>query len=126
MPLFQFIGAAIGASVVISVTSLIWPRVTREPRPEALSRVREVVMQTQMGQGVAQVLGVADETVAMPIDVNSAVSHTATYVIDSVTKSAQRAVTSRLIESIAKQFNELSEEDKASFRAQICVPPQTP
>ncbi len=126
MPLFQFIGAAIGASVAISVTSLVWPRVTREPRPEALSRVREVVMQTQVGQGVAQVLGVADEAVVQPLDVNSAVTSGATYIIDSVTKSAQHAVTARLIESVAKQFNELSEEDKASFRAQICVPPPNP
>lgn len=126
MPLFQFIGAAIGASVAISVTSLVWPRVTREPRPEALSRVREVVMQTQVGQGVAQVLGVADEAVVQPLDVNSAVTSGATYVINSVTRSAQHAVTARLIESVAKQFNELSEEDKASFRAQICVPPPTP
>lgn len=83
-------------------------------------------MQTQVGQGVAQVLGVADEAVVQPLDVNSAVTSGATYVIDSVTRSAQHAVTARLIESVAKQFNELSEEDKASFRAQICVPPPTP
>lgn len=126
MPLFQFIGATIGASVVISVMSLAWPRVTHEPRPEALSRVRELVIETQVGQGVAQVLGVADEAAIEPLDINSAVTSGATYVMDSVTRSAQHAVTARLIESVVKQFNSLSEEDKASFRAQICAPPPGP
>ncbi|MEK7533263.1 MAG: hypothetical protein AAB542_02405 [Patescibacteria group bacterium] len=122
MPLFQFIGATIGASVVISLASLVWPKVTSEPRPEALNRVRDVVMRTQVGQGVAQVLGVTDETGAAPIDVRSAAVTGTNMVIDSVTKSAQHAVTTRLMESLAKQFNGLPEEDKASFRAQICEP----
>ena len=122
MPLFQFIGATIGASVVISLASLVWPKVTSEPRPEALNRVRDVVMRTQVGQGVAQVLGVTDETGAAPIDVRSAAVTGTTMVIDSVTKSAQHAVTTRLMESLAKQFNGLPEVDKASFRTQICEP----
>ena len=105
MPLFQFIGATIGASVVISLASLVWPKVTSEPRPEALNRVRDVVMRTQVGQGVAQVLGVTDETGAAPIDVRSAAVTGTNMVIDSVTKSAQHAVTTRLMESLAKQFN---------------------
>lgn len=122
MQLFQFFGAAIGASLVISLASLVWPKVTSEPRPEALTRVRDVVMHTQAGQGIAQALGVMDESTATPVSISSVVTTGTNIVIDSVTKSAQHAVASRLMESVAKQFKDLSEEDKASFRAQICEP----
>ncbi len=123
MPLFQFIGAAIGASLVMSVASLVWPLVTTQPRPEALTRVREVVLQTAAGQGVAQVLGVTDEQNAGPVNVQETITNGTNIVIDAVAKSAQHAVTARVLESLVKQFNGLSEEDKASLRAQICVPP---
>lgn len=122
MPLFQFIGAAIGASLVMSVASLVWPLVTTQPRPEALTRVREIVLQTAAGQGMAQVLGVSDEQNAAPVNVQDAISSGANMVVDAVAKSAQHAVTARVLESLVKQFNGLSEEDKASLRAQICEP----
>lgn len=123
MPLFQFIGAAIGATVFVSLTSLLWPKVTSEPRPEALTRVRDVVMQTQVGQGIAQTLGVTDEVGVEPVNVADLVTTGTNAALDTVTKTAQHAVASRLLESVAKQFNELSEEEKATFRAQICQPP---
>lgn len=122
MPLFQFIGVAIGASVFVSFASLAWPKVTSQPRPEALTKVRDVVMQTQMGQGMAQVLGVTDESQVTPVNVNDVVTSGTNAVVDTVTKSAQRAVTAKLVETLSKQFNTLSEEDKHAFRAQICVP----
>ncbi|HLD24551.1 MAG TPA: hypothetical protein VJB96_01405 [Patescibacteria group bacterium] len=123
MPLFQFIGATIGASVVVTIASLVWPKVTSQPRPEALTRVRDVVMQTQMGQGLAETLGVSDEEGVTPVNISDIVTTGTNAAIDTVTKSAQRAVTSRLLESLGTQFNTLPEEEKATFRAQICTPP---
>lgn len=124
MPLFQFIGAAIGGSVVIAFASLIWPRVSSDPRPPALTRVREMVIETPVGANLAQVLGVTDESAAEPISIGSLVTSGANAVVDTVAKSAQRAVTNRVLETLATQFNGLPEEDKAAFRAQICAPPQ--
>lgn len=123
MQLFQFIGAALGAGAIMALASLVWPKITNQPRPEALTRMREIVLQTAAGQGVAQGLGVMDESNAEPVNVESAVTNGANMVINTVAKSARHAVTARLMESLAKQFNELPEEDKVSFRAQICEPP---
>lgn len=123
MSLFRFIGVAIGAGAIMALTSLVWPRVTSQPRPEALTKVRENVLETQVGQGVANLLGVTDELGAEPININSAVTTGTSIVIDSMKKSAQHAVVSQVMESVVKQFNQFSEEDKASFRAQICEPP---
>lgn len=122
MSLFQFIGAAIGASAIMALASLVWPRVTSQPRPEALIKVRENILETQVGQGVANLLGITDESGAEPINIRSAVTTGTNIVVDAVAKSAQHAVTARVLESLVKQFNGLSEEDKASLRAQICEP----
>lgn len=106
MPLFQFIGVAIGASVFVSFASLAWPKVTSQPRPEVLTKVRDVVVQTEVGKGLEQVLGVSlGETVASG----------AAAVVDTVTRSAKQSVIMRMFES-------LSEEEQEAFRAQICTP----
>jgi hypothetical protein len=123
MPLFQFIGAAVGASAMVTFASLLWPKVTNQPRPEALTRVRDVVINTQIGQGIAQVLGVTDETNVTPVNLNDVITTGTNTAINTITKSAQRAVSSQLLQSLAKQFNELPEEEKATFRAQVCEPP---
>ena len=124
MPLFQFIGAAIGGSVVVVFASLLWPRVTTQPRPEALTKVREMAIQTPAGLNLAQVLGVTDESGIQPTSINDVVTTGTNAAIDAVTKSAQHAVTTRILESLGKQFNDLPEDEKATFRAQICAPVQ--
>ena len=122
MQLFQFAGAALGASVVISLASLLWPKVSAEPRPPVLSKVREMVVSTDIGKNAAQVLGVTDEANTVPVQIGSFVAGTANAAIDSVTRSAQHAVTARLLETLAGQFNGLPDEDKKAFRARICTP----
>lgn len=124
MPIFQFIGAVIGGSMVMVFTSLLWPRITSEPRPEALTKIREITIETSVGQNLAAVLGVTDEAGITPTNVNDVVTTGANVAIDAVTKSAQHAVTTRLMETFIKQFNDLSEDEKATFRAQICAPIQ--
>lgn len=122
MPLFQFIGAAIGGSVVIAFASLIWPRISSDPRPTALTKVRDMVIETPAGVNLANVLGVADESAAEPINISDLVTTGTNAVINTVATTAQRTVTNRMLETLAGQFNGLPEEDKASFRAQICDP----
>lgn len=126
MPLFQFIGAAIGGSIVIAFASLLWPRISSDPRPIALTKVRDMVIETPAGANLASVLGVADESAAEPININDMVVTGTTAVINTVATTAQRAVTNRVLETLVGQFNGLPEEDKASFRAQICEPTPQP
>ena len=122
MPLFQFIGAAIGAGVMLSFTSLIWPRVTSDPRPPALSKIRDAVLTTGIGQNAAQVLGVTDESQAEPLDVSTIVTQGAASVLDRVTDTVRHNATSKIMGSLASQFDSLPEEEKEAFRAQICQP----
>lgn len=109
MPLFQFIGAALGASAMVTLASFVWPKVTSQPRPEALSKVYEVVSQTPIGQSIEQVLG--DQTV----DVQEIVASKAAEAVTSVTNSVKR-------NTVLKMFEALPDEEKAAFRAAICEP----
>lgn len=122
MPLFQFLGAALGAGVVISFISIAWPRISADPRPELLTKVRETVVETSPGRSLAEVLGVTDETGVSPVSVSSLITTGTNAAVDMVTRSTQKAVTGKILETLGTQFETLSEEDKASFRAKICVP----
>lgn len=122
MVLLQFLGAAFGAFAVVSFISIAWPRLSSDPRPEALTRVREAVIETSPGRSLSEVLGVTDETAVSPVSINSLVASGTNAAIDMVTKSTQKAVTGKILETLGTQFETLSEEDKASFRAKICTP----
>ncbi len=122
MPLIQFIGALVGAGVMVSFASLIWPKVTSDPRPPALTRVRETVIHTQLGWNAAQVLGVADEAGVEPVSVGELVAQGANAAVTSVVETTKQTVTSQLLRQLAGQFGRLSEEEKEAFRAEICQP----
>ena len=123
MPIIQYIAAAVGSAVVISVASLVWPKVTAQPRPKQLTQVREIVMQTQVGQNMAQVLGVTDEAAVKPTSVGEFVQEQATAVVSNVADSAQRAVTSQVLIQLSKKFTELPKDEQEQFRSLICVQP---
>ena len=125
MPLFQFIGAALGAGVMLSLTSLIWPRVTIDPRPPVLTKVHDVVLQTEVGKNAAMVLGVSDESQVHPVSLPLLVQEGATAALDGVVTTVQHNATSKLMESLAKQFEKLPADEKAAFRAEICQPATT-
>lgn len=132
MPFFQFIGAFLGAGFVVITASLAWPRISSTPRPDALQKVRDVVITTDAGRNYADVLGVTDETLVTPVSVSGFIAGVAGNVVSTVTTNVQNSVRSRVLESIAKQFNELPSDQKEIFRAEICapvdagVPPATP
>ncbi len=123
MPFIQYIAAALGSAVVISVASLVWPKVTAQPRPKQLTQVREIVMQTQVGQNIAQVLGVTDEAAVKPMSVGEFVQEQTTAVVSSAANSAQHAVTSQVLSQLAKKFTELPKDEQEQFKALICEPP---
>lgn len=119
MQTVRIIGAVIGGACIVAVLSVVWPIFSEDPRPEALTRVYGAVIETPLGQNLESVLGVAS---GEPLSVSSVVTTGTSAVVDAVTKSAQRAVTSKILESLAGQFEHLTQEEKEEFRALICEP----
>lgn len=122
MQVLQFIGAAVGAGAVIIVTSLLWPRVTADPRPEPLTKVHDAVLETKAGQDLANTLGVSDETSIQPVSVSSLASSAVQNVVTSVSTQAQSAVTTHVLEVVVKQVEQLSPDEQEKFRQLICAP----
>lgn len=105
----QFIGASIIAGTVMTLVSFLWPKVTTQPRPEVLTKIHDVVVQTPIGNRIEAVLG--EQT----INISSAVSSVANSVVTKATTSAKQSV-------ILKMFDSLPDDEKDSFRAEICLP----
>lgn len=124
MALLQYIGVALGSAVMLSFVSLIWPKVTVEPRPKQLTQVRNIVIQTPVGKEAARVLGVSDESNIEPASIGELVAQQANMAVTTVQKSAQRAVTSRLITQLAAQFEQLPKDQQQEFQELICEPSQ--
>jgi len=122
MPTLQFIGAAIGASLVVIVSSLLWPRITSQPRPESLSKVHDVVLETEAGKNLANTLGVTDENTIKPVSLPSLAASAAQSVVSTVVTNTQNTITTRVIESLSKQFDQLPSTDQEKFRQLICTP----
>jgi hypothetical protein len=123
MPIIQYVFAFFGSVVALSIVSLAWPLVTTNPRPEPLTKVREIVIQTPLGAQAAQVLGVTDESGVSPVNMNEFVTTQTSMVIQNVSKSAQNAVTTGVLTQLASKFNELPEEQKLQFQSMVCQPP---
>ena len=122
MPTLQFIGAAVGAGMVVIVSSLLWPRLTADPRPEALTKVHDVVLETKAGQDLANTLGVSDEGSIQPVSVSSLASSAVQNVVTAVSTQAQSAVTTHVIEAVVKQVEQLPPQEQEKFRQLICAP----
>lgn len=122
----QFLGAAVSVGFVVITASLAWPRVSTSPRPDALQKVRDVVMETDSGKRFADVLGVADESSVSTVSVPGFIAGVAGNVASAVTAHVTDSLRAKVLESIVKQFNELPADQKEMVRTQICAPPSAP
>lgn len=122
MPVLQFIGAAVGAGAVVIAASLLWPRLSPDPRPDALTKVHDVVLETKAGQDLANTLGVSDESTIQPVSVSSLASSAVQNVVTTVSSQAQSAVTTHVLEVVVKQVEQLSPQEQEKFRQLICAP----
>lgn len=118
----RFILVTIGTSLVISAASIMWPKLTTKARPQALQVVHDVVIKTSAGQQLSNVLGVTDETSVQPINISSVASTVANGAVSALTKQAQNVVVTQATNEIAKQYDQLSPDQKQVLENIICKP----
>ena len=122
MGIINFIFAFIVAGVVLSGVSLLWPKLTTQQRPAVLTQLRSAVIKTPLGNEMAQVLGVTDETHTEPINVSSAAASVVSSLTATVEQKAQQAVAERVAQQLVKQFDQLSADQKKQIKEMICKP----
>lgn len=123
MQLFQFIGAAVGSSIVAAVISLVWPLVTTSAMPPVLTKVRDIVIQTPVGKEVSTVLGVSDLSSVSPINFSDVVTKQATQAVGFAETSIKNSVSITIIKQFVTRFDLLPDDQKQVVRASICSEP---
>lgn len=116
----RFILVAAGATVAVSVASLVWPRFTSKPRPQALQSVHDVVIKTSAGEKLSRVLGVTDEQSVQPVNISSMAGSVAGAAISALSQRATQVVVTQATNEIAKQYDQLSSDQKQVLENIIC------
>lgn len=123
MTSLRFIVAAFGSAVVISLVSLLWPRFTDRPSPPVLTKVRQTVQQTSIGQQASDVLGIENDGTAEPLNVEEWVAAQGNAILSNISDSAQQVVVNQVVRQIMTQVDRLTPEQKTELQHSICVPP---
>ncbi|MEK7129454.1 MAG: hypothetical protein AAB803_00395 [Patescibacteria group bacterium] len=118
----QFLLVAISTALTVGLGSLLWPKLTARARPKPLTEVRNVVMQTPVGQQAAAILGVRDESTVTPINVSSVASSLVSGIVSSVGQKAQETVTRQAVQQIMRQGDQLPADQKQQIQEALCKP----
>jgi len=110
---------AIAGAVVVSVVSLLWPKFTEKPQPQALEAVRNTVLGTEIGKSTAELLGVTDKSV-QPINLSDTVSSVAGVVTSSVEQKVQQIVSDQVAAQVIKQYQQLPATQQDRVVEMIC------
>jgi len=124
MQLIKFLAVFGIFALVISVVSIVWPRISKEKRPEALQKVNDMVIKTDFGSNLQNVLGLSVDTTPVPINISSAAAGVASYVVSSVEKKAQDVVYQQVLQQFFNQYQSMTPEKKKDIQDLICKPSQ--
>lgn len=112
--------ALIGAGVV-ALVSLLWPKFTVKPEPQALEQVRNTVLGTEIGQNAANLLGVANNG-GQVLNLSDTVSSVAGVVTSSVEERVQSIIAEQIAAQVVKQYEQLPETQQTIVTEIICKP----
>ena len=121
MSTLQFVFAAFGAAIAISVASLLWPKLSANPEPPLLTTVRSVVQQTPLGAQAADVLGVSDAASAEPINLSDWAVSQGNAILAHIEESATKTVVSSVAKQLIGQIDALPEDQQSELRSILCA-----
>lgn len=124
MQLIKFLAVLGVFAVALSVGSIVWPMISKEKRPEALEKIHDIVVKTNFGSNLQNVLGVSDTITPTPIHIASAAAGVASYVVSSVEKKAQDVVYQQVLQQFYNQYQSMTPEKKKDIQDLICTPNQ--
>lgn len=125
-PTARFILALTVAVTALGSGSLLWPRLTDEPRPKLLQDVHDLVLRTSVGQNAANVLGVSDEATVQKINVGQMVAGAVGNAKTAVQKRVRTVVVTNAVNQLNRQFDNLSDDQKTYVREAVCEPSTQP
>lgn len=118
----NFFIALIVASLSVIGGSLVWPRLTPQPRPPVIQQIRDTVVKTSIGKQSASVLGVTDESHVQPVSVGEVVGGAIGMVERAVQQRIQTVVVKNAVNEISRQFDKLPKDEQEQIQQIICKP----
>lgn len=112
--------AGISAGLV-ALVSIVWPKLTDSPQPQALQEVRGVALGTKIGRSTAEFFGVADGAMK-PINFSDTVSSVAGSVTSSVEQKVAQIVSDQIASQVVKQYQQLPASQQSRVAEMICTP----
>lgn len=122
MNIIKFLAVLVISTVAVSAVSLAWPRLSSTKRPDVLDKVHDIVVKTNFGSNLQNVLGVSVDTTPAPINIASAAAGVASYVVSSVEKKAQDVVYQQVLQQFFNQYQSMTPEKKKDIQDMICKP----
>lgn len=120
MQLIKYFFVVVGTVAAVTLASLLWPKFSNRPRPEPLTKVREMVVETPLGREVASLLGVADESGVGSVDLTTTAASLAGSVASTVSQKAQETVVSGIVTQMLRQYETLPQPQKEKVQEAVC------
>lgn len=114
------LAAVIGAAGV-ALISILWPKFTARPEPQALEQIRNTVLGTEIGQKATALLGVTNDH-PQPLNFSDTVSSVAGMVTTSVEQKVSQIVSDQVAAQVIKQYQQLPEIQQDHVVEMICKP----
>lgn len=116
----QLVLAVAVFGITVSGGSLVWPKVTRAPRPQLLQQVHDSVIKTPAGAQAAQVLGVTDDKNVQPINLGSVANTAWNGIKNAAQKRAQTILVSQVTTQLTSQYEKLPKDQQKQLQDIIC------
>jgi hypothetical protein len=124
-PVVQFTLALAVAITSLAGSSIAWPKLTNQQRPQLLQQVHDAAIKTPPGQRAAEVLGVTDESHVEPVNLGKLASDGINGVKSTVQKRVQTIVVSNAVNELTRQFDKLPDDQKVYIQQALCQPQPT-
>jgi len=118
----QLVLAVAVFGVTLSGGSLVWPRLTNNPRPQLLTQVHDAVVKTPVGSKAAQVLGVSDEATVQPINLGQIAGAIGNSIKTAAQNRAQTIIMAQVMGQITSKYESLPQDQKKQLQRIICSP----
>lgn len=116
----QLVLAALVFGVTLSGGSLVWPKVTRAPRPHLLQEVHDSVIKTPVGNQAAAVLGVTDDKNVQPINLGDIATNAWTGVKTAAQNRVQTIIMSQVTAQLTSQYEKLPRDQQKTLQDIVC------
>lgn len=109
----------------LGFASIIWPKLTRAPRPTLLAKMYDLSKNTSAGRQTADVLGVSDAKVNQPINLGDLANQAANLAVSTVETKTREIIARQAILQLVSQIDKLNPDEKQQIKDLLCQPVAT-